>query len=75
MGAAPHPELRHRPQEVTFDAILSGATAERVTVDGAVRVDRTGFGMTWSPMRMASSTAVPVIHAQFVKCAAKDGKP
>jgi polyisoprenoid-binding protein YceI len=64
-----------RSQPVTFDAILSDATAERVTVDGAVRVDRTGFGMTWSPMRMASSTAVLVIHAQFVKSAAKDGKP
>jgi polyisoprenoid-binding protein YceI len=58
-----------RSQPVTFDAILSDATAERVTVDGAVRVDRTGFGMTWSPMRMASSTAVQVCagHPQLVQ--------
>jgi hypothetical protein len=47
-------------------------TEERVTVDGELSVDRrTGFGMNWSPLGMASSTAVLVVHAQFARSAKK----
>lgn len=61
-----------RSQSVAFDAGLSDATAEHVTVDGEVRVNRrTDFGMNWSPLGMASSTAVLVVHAQFVKAVDK----
>jgi polyisoprenoid-binding protein YceI len=57
-----------RTQSITFDAHLSDATLERFTVDGQVSVDRkAGFGMNWSPLGMASSTAVLVVHAQFAR--------
>jgi polyisoprenoid-binding protein YceI len=56
-----------RTQPVTFDARLTDATAEHVTVDGQVTVDRTRFGMMWNPLRTASSTALLVIHTRFVK--------
>jgi polyisoprenoid-binding protein YceI len=57
-----------RTQPVSFDARLSEANADRVTVDGEVTVDRrTGFGMTWSPMGIAAPTALLVVKAQFVK--------
>jgi polyisoprenoid-binding protein YceI len=57
-----------RTQSITFDAHLSDATLEHFTVDGEVSVDRrAGFGMNWSPLGMASSTAVLVVHAQFAR--------
>jgi polyisoprenoid-binding protein YceI len=59
-----------RTQSITFDASVSDATQEHFTVDGQVSVDRrAGFGMNWSPLGMASSTAVLVVHAQFAKSA------
>jgi polyisoprenoid-binding protein YceI len=57
-----------RTQSITFHARLSNATLEHFTVDGEVSVDRkAGFGMNWSPLGMASSTAVLVAHAQFAR--------
>jgi polyisoprenoid-binding protein YceI len=59
-----------RTQSITLDATLSDATEDHFTVDGQVSVDRrAGFGMNWSPLGMASSTAVLVVHAQFAKAA------
>jgi polyisoprenoid-binding protein YceI len=61
-----------RSQSITFDARLTDATAEHVTVDGELSVDRrTRFGMNWSPLGMASSTALLVVHAEFAKSAVK----
>jgi polyisoprenoid-binding protein YceI len=59
-----------RTQSITFDARLSDVTLDHFTVDGEVSVDRReGFGMNWSPLGIASSTAVLVVHAQFAKAA------
>ena len=59
-----------RTQSLTFDARLSDATLEHFTIDGQVSVDRrAGFGMNWSPLGIASSTALLVVHAQFAKSA------
>jgi polyisoprenoid-binding protein YceI len=67
-----HLRAAGRSQPITFDAQLSDITEERVTVDGELSVDRrTGFGMNWSPLGMASSTAVLVVHAQFARSAKK----
>jgi polyisoprenoid-binding protein YceI len=53
-------------EPVTFEARLT-PSADRVVVDAEVSVDRTAFGMTWSPLRIASGTALLVVHAQFNK--------
>jgi polyisoprenoid-binding protein YceI len=59
-----------RSQPIAFDAHLSDATDGRVTLDGEVSVDRrAGFGMRWSPLGMASSTAQLVVHALLIKSA------
>jgi polyisoprenoid-binding protein YceI len=55
-----------RTQPLTFEARLTAA-GDQITVDAEVNVDRTAFGMTWSPMGMAASTALLVAHAQFNK--------
>jgi polyisoprenoid-binding protein YceI len=61
-----------RSQSIALDARLTDATAERVTVDGEVSVDRrAGFGMNWRPLGMASSTALLVVRGQFAKSTAK----
>jgi polyisoprenoid-binding protein YceI len=63
-----------RSQSLAFDAHLTETTAERLIVDGEVSVDRrTDFGMTWSPLGMASPTAVLVIHAVLVRSGDKKG--
>ncbi len=54
-------------QSITFEARLSEASGKSVTVDAEVSVDRTAFGMTWSPLGMAAPTSVLVVHAQFTK--------
>jgi len=55
-----------RTLPLTFEARL-GTSGERITVDAEVPVDRRVFGMTWSPLGMAASTALLVVHAQFTK--------
>lgn len=55
-----------RSRPLTFEARFT-AGANRVIVDAEASVDRTAFGMTWSPLHMASATAVLVVHAQFDK--------
>ncbi len=57
-----------RSLAVTFNARLSNASHEHVAVDGEVSVDRRdSFGMTWSPLGIASGTALLVVHAVFAK--------
>jgi len=34
---------------------------------GAWALDAAAYGMTWSPLRIASPTALLVVHAQFSK--------
>jgi polyisoprenoid-binding protein YceI len=55
-----------RSQPLSFEARLT-ATGDSLIVDAEVSVDRTAFGMTWSPLRMASATALLVVRAQFNK--------
>jgi polyisoprenoid-binding protein YceI len=54
-------------QPIAFEARLSEMSGKSLTADAEVSVDRTTFAMTWSPLGMASSTAVLVAHAQFIK--------
>lgn len=42
-----------RPLEMEV-AVALGADGDRATVSGEVTIDRGAFGMTWSPLRMAS---------------------
>lgn len=53
-------------QPLAFEARLTPA-GDRMIVEADVTVDRTAFGMTWSPLGMASSTALLVVRAQFNK--------
>ncbi len=63
-----------RSQSIAFNARVTELTADRVTVDGEVSVDRRAdFGMLWSPLGMASSTAMLVVHATLVRSAEKAG--
>lgn len=46
---------------------LSGADAESVMAVAHVTIDRTRFGLTWSPMRMAASDVLVSAHLRFRK--------
>jgi hypothetical protein len=59
-----------------IDVVQVQSTDEAVKMDtqrqiglpaGAWALDAAAYGMTWSPLRIASPTALLVVHAQFSK--------
>jgi polyisoprenoid-binding protein YceI len=61
-----------RTRPISFDARVTEVDAEagRVTVDAEITLDRSEFEMTWSPLRMASSTVVVSIDGELVRAQA-----
>ncbi len=52
-----------------FDTVVHvvSAAADAVTLRTETSVDRTAFGMTWSPLKMAAPHARVVVTARFVR--------
>jgi polyisoprenoid-binding protein YceI len=50
---------------VTFTAHIEQATEQAVVLTGELAIDRAAFGMTWSPLHMASMTARGTFTARF----------
>jgi polyisoprenoid-binding protein YceI len=62
-------ELRVRDQTrpLSFPVTITASGDDEVRVDAEVRIDRSDFGLTWSPMRMASMQNTITISAVFVR--------
>ena len=60
-------EAAGHARPVTFTAHIQEATAQAVVLTAELEVDRTEFDMTWSPMRIASTTAHGSVRARFVR--------
>jgi polyisoprenoid-binding protein YceI len=58
--------VRGRTRPLSFDAKVSTAAGE-VRLDAAVPVHRADFGLTYSPLRMASLHNTITIHAVFTR--------
>jgi polyisoprenoid-binding protein YceI len=54
-------------QPVSFTADVLDATADAVTLRAELSVDRSRFGMTWSPLRMTSMQATGSVTARFTR--------
>jgi polyisoprenoid-binding protein YceI len=52
---------------VTFTAHIQDATGQAVVLTAELEVDRAEFGMTWSPLHMASMTALGTVKARFTR--------
>jgi polyisoprenoid-binding protein YceI len=52
---------------VTFTAHVQEAAGQAVVITAELRVDRSEFGMTWSPLHMASMTALGTVTARFTR--------
>jgi polyisoprenoid-binding protein YceI len=52
---------------VTFTAHIQEATRQTALLSAELQVDRAEFGMTWSPLHMASMTAVGTVKARFTR--------
>jgi polyisoprenoid-binding protein YceI len=52
---------------VTLIAHIQKATGQAVVLTAELHVDRAEFGMTWSPLRMASMTALGTVKARFTR--------
>ena len=52
---------------VNFTAHIQEATGQGVVLTAELQVDRAEFGMTWSPLHMASMTALGTVTARFTR--------
>jgi polyisoprenoid-binding protein YceI len=60
-------EAAGQVQPLTFTALVEGPTAESVVLRAEVTIRRTGFGMTWRPLRIAAPQARAAVVARFVR--------
>ena len=58
--------VRGRTRPLSFDAKVSAAEGE-VRLEAEVPVNRADFGLTYSPMRMASLDNTIIVHAVFTR--------
>jgi len=58
--------VRSRTRPLAFDAKVSAAEGE-IRLEAEVRVNRADFGLTYSPMRMASLDNTIIIRAVFTR--------
>jgi polyisoprenoid-binding protein YceI len=58
--------VRGRTRPLSFDAKISAAAGE-VRLDAEVPVNRVDFGLTYSPLRMASLNNTITVHAVFTR--------
>ncbi|HEY1641358.1 MAG TPA: YceI family protein [Streptosporangiaceae bacterium] len=54
-------------EPVTFTAEIVEASADAVTLRASVTIDRSRFGMTWSPMKIAAMEATGTVTARFTR--------
>ena len=57
-------------EPVSFTAEVVDASADAVTLQAGLTVDRSRFGMTWSPLRMTSMQATGSVTARFTRASA-----
>jgi polyisoprenoid-binding protein YceI len=60
-------EAAGHSRPVTFTAHIEEATAQAVVLTAELEVDRSEFGMTWSPLHTASMTTHGTIRARFAR--------
>jgi polyisoprenoid-binding protein YceI len=58
--------VRGRTRPLSFDATVSAAAGE-IQLDAEVPVNRADFGLTYSPLRMASLDNTITVHAVFTR--------
>ena len=59
--------VRERSQRLTFPATAAVAGDGEVVLDAVIEVNRADFGLTWSPLGMASTQNTITIHAVFTR--------
>ena len=59
--------VRGRTRPASFDARVSYLSGDEAHLDGELLVNRADFGLTWSPMGMASLNNTITIHAVFTR--------
>ena len=57
-------------EPLSFTGEVVDASADAVTLQAEVTVDRSRFGMTWSPLRIASMQATGSVTARFTRASA-----
>ncbi|HEY3867971.1 MAG TPA: YceI family protein [Actinocrinis sp.] len=61
---------RGHGEALAFPATVTEAGADAVTIHAEFEVDRSRFGMTWSPMKMAPMRTRIAVTARFLRTAA-----
>jgi polyisoprenoid-binding protein YceI len=63
-------EAAGHSEPVTFTADVAEASADAITLRAGLTIDRTRFGMTWSPLGVAAKEATGTVAARFTRAAA-----
>ena len=63
--AHPRITVRDLTRPLTFGATVSTPNTGEIWLDAEIQVNRADYGMTWSPMHMASMDNTITIHAVF----------
>jgi len=56
-----------RTRPIEFETRVTAATAERLTARAEITIDRTEFGMTWSPMHTASPQVLVIVQGELAR--------
>ncbi len=59
--------VRDQTRPISFPATAALAAGGQITLDATVQVDRSGFGLTWSKLGMASMSNTIAVHAVFTR--------
>lgn len=60
-------DVADHARPVTFTAHIQEATGQAVVLTAELQVDRAEFGMTWSPLHMASMRALGTVKVRFTR--------
>jgi polyisoprenoid-binding protein YceI len=59
--------VRDRTRPVAFPVQVSVVGEDEVVIDAEAQVNRTEFGLTYNPLRMASMDNTIIVHAVFTR--------
>ena len=59
--------VRGRARPLSFDAAVSVHGDDEIWLDTEVRINRTGFGLTWNWLGMVAATSTLTVHAVFTR--------
>jgi polyisoprenoid-binding protein YceI len=59
--------IRDRTRPITFPATITASGDDELSIEAAVQIDRSDFGLTWNQLGMSSMNNTITVNAVFVR--------